>query len=102
MNLGIISPINDLKNYDFSDPESILRCKLASLYRLVDLYGWSQSIYNHITVKVSGDLKPLEELDSPTVIDHSINNKVSDKNCPKFLINPFGLLYHEISASKRK
>jgi hypothetical protein len=23
---------------------------LAALYRLVDLFGWSQSIYNHITV----------------------------------------------------
>jgi hypothetical protein len=24
---------------------------LAALYRLVDLFGWSQSIYNHITVR---------------------------------------------------
>jgi hypothetical protein len=26
------------------------RCKLAALYRLVDLHGWTQGIYNHITV----------------------------------------------------
>lgn len=30
--------------------ERTLRNKLAALYRLVDLFQWSQGIYNHITV----------------------------------------------------
>jgi hypothetical protein len=34
----------------YAKGEKLLRCKLAAVYRLVDLFGWSQGIYNHITV----------------------------------------------------
>ena len=34
----------------FVKGEKILRCKLAALFRIIDLYGWSQNIYNHVTV----------------------------------------------------
>ena len=69
-------PIADLKgNENYPKEERILRNKLASLYRLVDLFQWSQGIYNHITVRLPGT-EP-----------------------PEILINPFGLLYHEITAS---
>jgi ribulose-5-phosphate 4-epimerase/fuculose-1-phosphate aldolase len=50
------------------------RQQLASAYRVFDLLGWSESIYNHISVKV-----PDEE--------------------GAFLINPYGLLYSEVCAS---
>ena len=33
--------------------EKNLRCKLASVFRLMDLYGWSQGINNQITVSKS-------------------------------------------------
>ena len=48
-----IIPINDLRGVNASKytiGERELRCKLASLYRLVDWLGWGQNIYNHITV----------------------------------------------------
>lgn len=48
-----VIPINDIRGGDlpgYAKGEKILRCKLAALYRLVDMFGWSQSIYNHITV----------------------------------------------------
>lgn len=51
-----IIPINDLRGVNASKytiRERELRCKLASLYRLVDWLGWGQSIYNHITVSGS-------------------------------------------------
>jgi hypothetical protein len=32
---------------------AVCRCKLAALYRLVDLHGWTQGIYNHITVSAN-------------------------------------------------
>ncbi|CAH8610217.1 unnamed protein product [Dicrocoelium dendriticum] len=73
---GII-PINDLRGIDatfYSRRERALRCKLASVYRLIDLFGWNTSIHNHVTARIS-----------------SRNEH--------FLINPFGLLYHEITAS---
>ncbi|KAE9413490.1 hypothetical protein Angca_003761, partial [Angiostrongylus cantonensis] len=71
---GSAIPIADLKGNDnYTKQEKLLRNKLASLYRLVDLFQWSQGIYNHITLRLSGD-------------DNHI------------LVNPFGLLYHEVTA----
>lgn len=46
------------------------RLDLAACYRIFDHLGWSESIYNHISLKVPG------EEDT-------------------FLINPFGLLYRD-------
>jgi ribulose-5-phosphate 4-epimerase/fuculose-1-phosphate aldolase len=42
-----VKEINDLKRFD---ADSLERCKLAAAYRMVDLRGWSENIYNHITV----------------------------------------------------
>ena len=54
-------PINDLRGvkaskYTFAERQ--LRCKLAALCRLVDMFGWGQLIYNHVTVRTSGYLIP--------------------------------------------
>ena len=48
-----VIPINDLRGASASKytvAEREHRCKLASVYRLVHMFGWSQLIYNHITV----------------------------------------------------
>ncbi|XP_054993287.1 alpha-adducin isoform X2 [Sorex araneus] len=77
MSLGMVTPVNDLRGSDsiaYDKGEKLLRCKLAAFYRLADLFGWSQLIYNHITARVS------------TEQEH-------------FLIVPFGLLYSEVTAS---
>ncbi|XP_077593047.1 alpha-adducin isoform X7 [Stigmatopora nigra] len=77
ISLGMVTPVNDLRGSDsisYDKGEKLLRCKLAAFYRLTDLLGWSQLIYNHLTVRVSLD----EE---------------------RFLIVPFGLLYSEVTAS---
>merc|ERR1719347_2435862 len=71
------SPINDIRGIDsmvYAKGEKLLRCKLAAVYRLIDLYGWTQNIYNHVTVRVSQDTE-------------------------HFLLNPFGMLYNEMTAS---
>jgi ribulose-5-phosphate 4-epimerase/fuculose-1-phosphate aldolase len=57
-----------------SATESELRVQLAACYRIFDFMGWSELIYNHITVKVPGDKE-------------------------HFLINPYGLHYKEVKAS---
>ena len=57
-----------------SDAEWQARLDLAACYRIFDHLGWSESIYNHISVKVPGE-------------DDA------------FLINPFGLMYDEVTAS---
>nr|XP_060634014.1 alpha-adducin isoform X4 [Anolis sagrei ordinatus] len=77
MSLGMVTPVNDLRGSDsiaYEKGEKLLRCKLAAFHRLADLFGWSQLIYNHITVRVNSEQE-------------------------HFLIVPFGLLYSEVTAS---
>merc|ERR1719315_40347 len=72
-----VVPINDIRGIDamaYAKGEKQLRCKLAAVYRLIDLYGWTQGIYNHVTARVSQDTE-------------------------HFLLNPFGMMYNEVTAS---
>ena len=57
-----------------SDEEWKLRVDLAATYRLVAMYGWDDMIFTHISARVPGP-------------EHH------------FLINPYGLLFEEITAS---
>jgi len=59
---------------DFSDKEWAIRVDLAAAFRLVDWYGWSDLLATHLSARV------------PDESDH-------------FLINPFGLMFDEITAS---
>ncbi|CDI97275.1 alpha adducin [Echinococcus multilocularis] len=68
-------PINDLRGDEairYTREERLVRCQLAALCHLIDLNGWTNSIYNQISAKCAQD---------------------------EFLVNPFGLLYHEVQAS---
>ncbi|XP_067393309.1 gamma-adducin isoform X1 [Emydura macquarii macquarii] len=56
LSLGMVTPINDLPGIDtssFVKGEKLTRCKLASLYRLADLFGWAHLANSYITVRVS-------------------------------------------------
>ncbi len=55
------------------------RQQLAACYRIFALLGWTEMIYNHITLRVPGSASGGEK---------------------HFLINPFGLHYTEVTASK--
>jgi ribulose-5-phosphate 4-epimerase/fuculose-1-phosphate aldolase len=57
-----------------TDAEWRSRVQLAACYRVFDLLGWTEMIFNHITLRVPGPQRV-------------------------FLINPFGLMYHEVTAS---
>jgi ribulose-5-phosphate 4-epimerase/fuculose-1-phosphate aldolase len=59
-----------------SDAEWRARVQLAACYRVFDQLGWTETIFNHITLRVPGP--------GPERV---------------FLINPFGLMYHEVTAS---
>ncbi|XP_061686303.1 adducin 3 (gamma) a isoform X2 [Syngnathoides biaculeatus] len=56
LSLGMVTPINDLYNVEASTMvkgEKLTRCKLASLYRLVDLFNWARFASSYITGRVS-------------------------------------------------
>ncbi|KAJ8921773.1 hypothetical protein NQ315_008398 [Exocentrus adspersus] len=72
-----VIPINDIRGIEamgYSKGEKILRCKLACLYRLIDLYGWAHGSTTLITARLNQDDE-------------------------QFLVNPYGMLFHEITAS---
>lgn len=46
-------PINDIRgveNMCYAKGEKNIRCKLSAVFRLMDLYGWTQGIYNQVSV----------------------------------------------------
>jgi ribulose-5-phosphate 4-epimerase/fuculose-1-phosphate aldolase len=54
------------------------RVQLAACYRVFAMLGWTEMIYNHITVRLPGSVTGGQK---------------------QFLINPFGLHYTEVTAS---
>jgi ribulose-5-phosphate 4-epimerase/fuculose-1-phosphate aldolase len=59
---------------EFAEAERRTRVDLAACYRLIAHFGMTDLIYNHVTARIPGDSHHL-------------------------LINPFGLLYQEVTAS---
>jgi ribulose-5-phosphate 4-epimerase/fuculose-1-phosphate aldolase len=59
---------------NMSEAEWQVRCDLAALYRITDLYGWTDTINTHMSARIPGE---------PNA----------------FLINNYGDLFHEITAS---
>ena len=57
-----------------SDEEWQVRVDLAAAYRLVDHYGWTDMIFTHLSARVPGPEQ-------------------------HFLINPYGMMFDEVSAS---
>ncbi len=65
--------VESLKNR-VSEEEWALRVDLAAAYRLVALFGWDDIVFTHLTARLPGP-------------DHH------------FLINPYGMLFDEVTAS---
>uniref|UniRef100_A0A4W4FHP8 Class II aldolase/adducin N-terminal domain-containing protein n=1 Tax=Electrophorus electricus TaxID=8005 RepID=A0A4W4FHP8_ELEEL len=75
--MTMVTPINDLHGWEpvsMVKGERLMRCKLASLHRLLDLYGWAQLPRTSLTLRIS-------------------------KEQEHFLVLPDGLSYGEVTAS---
>lgn len=70
---------------NFHPDEWAARVQLAACYRVFAMLGWTEMIYNHITVRLPD-----------SVTQGAIGGAGGS---PQFLINPFGLHYSEVSAS---
>ena len=66
-----------MTSHDRLPDEQSARRELAACYRLFDFLGWTEMIFNHITLRVG--------------------SQGSDR--PHYLINPFGLHYSEVTAA---
>lgn len=63
---------------EVSDSEWQLRVDLAAAYRLVALFGWDDLVFTHISARLPGQ---------------------KDEHGGEFLINPYGFMFEEITAS---
>lgn len=72
------APSTDTRPAHIAAEEWALRVQLAAAYRIFDMMGWTELIYNHISLRVPGP---------------------ADTQETHFLINPFGLHYSEVTAS---
>src|SRR5712664_4536140 len=73
--MSVANPKSSLNVRDqVSKDEWDARVNLAAAYRLVALYGWDDLVFTHISARVPGP-------------EHH------------FLINPYGMLFEEITAS---
>ena len=59
-----------------SDIEWKLRCDLAATYRLCAMHGWSDLVFTHISVRLP-----------------------DENGEERFLINPYGVMFDEMTAS---
>ncbi|MEM9898343.1 MAG: class II aldolase/adducin family protein [Pseudomonadota bacterium] len=59
-----------------SEEEWRLRCELAATYRLAALYGWTDMVFTHISVRLP-----------------------SEDGEERFLLNPYGVFFEEMTAS---
>ena len=66
--------VGERETEDYAEAEARLRRELAAVYRLIAHFKMTDLIYNHISVRLPGP-------------EH------------RFLLNPYGLLYAEITAS---
>ena len=67
-----------LRRPEMSPAEWEARQELAACYRVFAMLGWTEMIYNHITLRLPDSVTGGEK---------------------HFLINPFGLHYSEVTAS---
>lgn len=59
-----------------SDAEWQARCELAATYRLAALYGWTDMVFTHISARLP-----------------------SENGAERFLLNPYGVFFEEMTAS---
>ncbi|XP_064418934.1 gamma-adducin isoform X2 [Latimeria chalumnae] len=113
LSLGMVTPINDLHGLEstsYVKGEKLTRCKLASLYRLVDLFGWAHLANSYITVRVSKEqdhilLMPrglsFAEATASNLVKVNIIGQVVDQGSTNLTIDHTGFSPHAAIYSMR-
>uniref|UniRef100_A0A3Q4HNM0 Adducin 3 (gamma) b n=1 Tax=Neolamprologus brichardi TaxID=32507 RepID=A0A3Q4HNM0_NEOBR len=96
ISIGMVTPVNDLYGVEspsFAKGEKPSRCKLASLYRLVDLFSWARFTSSYITVTSSHF--------SQISVKVNIIGEVVDQGSTDLGIDQFGFASHSAIYSMR-
>uniref|UniRef100_A0A672JGZ1 Gamma-adducin-like n=1 Tax=Salarias fasciatus TaxID=181472 RepID=A0A672JGZ1_SALFA len=113
ISFGMVSPVNDLfgiESPSFAKGEKQSRCRLASLYRLVDLFSWARFTSSYITVRVSKEQDHVlicprglsfAEVTAGNLVKVNIIGEVVDPGSTDLGIDHFGFAAHSAIYSMR-
>ncbi|XP_067272357.1 adducin 3 (gamma) a isoform X2 [Pseudorasbora parva] len=113
LSLGMVTPINDmfsLESNTMVKGEKQTRCKLASLYRIVDLFSWAHFTSCYITVRVSKEQDHIliiprglsfAEASASNLVKVNILGDVIDQGSTNLQIDPYGFSPHAAIYSMR-
>ncbi|XP_054557684.1 beta-adducin isoform X2 [Talpa occidentalis] len=113
MNFSIMTPINDLHTADslnLAKGERLMRCKISSVYRLLDLYGWAQLSDTYVTLRVSKEqdhflISPkgvsCSEVTASSLIKVNILGEVVEKGSSCFPVDTTGFCLHSAIYAAR-
>ncbi|XP_045781674.1 protein hu-li tai shao isoform X6 [Maniola jurtina] len=102
-----VLPINDIRGIEgvgYEKGEKILRCKLAAVYRLVDLFGWTQtSTSGQITARLNTAVESVlttprgllpHEVTASSLVKVDMQGAVQDQGTTNFPVNVEGFSLH--------
>lgn len=113
LSLGMVTPINDMYGVDSTSMvkgEKLTRCKLASLYRLVDLFSWAHFGNSYITSRVSKEQDHIliiprglsfAEASASNLVKVNIIGDVIEQGSTNLRIDPVGFSPHAAIYSMR-
>uniref|UniRef100_A0A8C6DCA2 Adducin 2 n=1 Tax=Moschus moschiferus TaxID=68415 RepID=A0A8C6DCA2_MOSMO len=113
MNFSMMTPINDLHTADslnLAKGERLMRCKISSVYRLLDLYGWAQLSDTYVTLRVSKEqdhflISPkgvsCSEVTASSLIKVNILGEVVEKGSSCFPVDTTGFCLHSAIYAAR-
>ncbi|XP_054442791.1 beta-adducin isoform X2 [Pteronotus mesoamericanus] len=113
MNFSMMTPINDLHTADslnLAKGERLMRCKISSVYRLLDLYGWAQLSDTYVTLRVSKEqdhflISPkgvsCSEVTASSLIKVNILGEVVEKGSSCFPVDTTGFFLHSAIYAAR-
>uniref|UniRef100_A0A9J8B7Z4 Adducin 3 (gamma) a n=1 Tax=Cyprinus carpio carpio TaxID=630221 RepID=A0A9J8B7Z4_CYPCA len=113
LSLAMVTPINDMFSMESSTVvkgEKQIRSKLASLYRLVDLFSWAHFTNCYITVRVSKEQDHIliiprglsfSEASASNLVKVNILGDVIDQGSTNLQIDPSGFSPHAAIYSVR-
>ncbi|XP_036796114.1 gamma-adducin-like isoform X2 [Oncorhynchus mykiss] len=113
LSLGMVTPINDMYGVESTTlvkGEKQTRCKLASLYRLVDLFSWAHFASSYITVRVSKEQDHIliiprglsfAEASASNLVKLNIIGDVIDQGSTNLRVDPSGFSPHAAIYSIR-
>ncbi|KAL4640194.1 gamma-adducin isoform X1 [Arapaima gigas] len=113
LSMGMVTPVNDMFGVESSTlakGEKQIRCKLASLYRLVDLFSWAHFASSYITVRVSKEQDHIliiprglsfAEATAANLVKVNIIGDIVDQGSTNLRIDPAGFSPHAAIYSMR-